>query len=71
MGYKTYFSGFSSDEDSKGDIWFIIDFEECTLLQNELFFHSLRWIIDDLNNERDVRSFTLSIGDTSLSVFIT
>ena len=71
MGYKTYFGGFTLVENSNEDIWFIIDFEDCILLQNELIFHSLRWIIDDINSGRKIRSYTLSFEETSLSIFLT
>jgi len=70
MGYKTSFSYFSNTHELNEDRWFIIDFEECILLQNELIFHNLKWMIDDINSGREMQSFSVSFGENLLAVFL-
>jgi len=70
MGYKTYFKSFGNDLKEDEQCWFIIDFEECFILQDELLLHDLRWMIEDINSGRGAVSFFVSFGDNQLSVFI-
>lgn len=71
MGYSTFYSSFSNLNESNEDRWFIVDFDKCILLQNELFFHNLRWMIEDINSGRKIESFSVSFGEDLLAVFLT
>ncbi len=71
MGYRTSFNLLSNEGELSGDRWFIIDFDKCILLQNELILHNLKWMLEDINSEKEVVSFFVSFGETSLSIFLT
>ena len=71
MGYKTYFSVFRTENREEQKNWFIVDFEDCIILQDELLLNSLRWMIHDINSGNKLASFMVSFGDNHLSVFIT
>ncbi len=70
MGHKAIFGNLSNIAETDRDRWFIIDFEDCTLLHNELILNNLRWFLDDFDNGTNIQSFTVSFGETSLAVYI-
>ena len=48
--------------------WFFFDLENCLILQNEIIFNNLRWVIEDINHNRNLRFFTMSFGEENLII---
>jgi len=48
--------------------WFLIEFDQCLLLQSEKFFHQLRWILEDINNGREMSGFVVSFDKETLTI---
>ncbi len=48
--------------------WFFYDLENCLILQNEIVFNSLRWVIEDINRSKKLRFFVMSYGEENLIV---
>jgi len=70
MGYETNFHDILNLEKEENNKWFILNFDECILLQNEFFFHNLRWMLEDINSGREIQSFSVSFGEDQLAVFV-
>lgn len=71
MGHNN-FSGKLNESivSSRGKEWFIFDFCDCLLQQNELIFNSLRWIIEDINNGRDISWYFMKYDENELSISV-
>ena len=48
--------------------WFIFDLSECLLQQNELLFNTLRWIIEDINNGKDICWYFMKYDENEISI---
>ncbi len=68
MGHKDLWGNISSTRTDCNNKWFLIEFEKCLLLQDEVFFHHLRWIIEEINNGKDISGFVVSSKDAILTV---
>jgi len=69
MGHKNLY-GILQGELPKKDQkqWFIYHLEDCLILQNEIIFNNLRWIIEDINHNVQLRFFFISYGEENLIV---
>ena len=56
---------------SKSKEWFIFDLSDCLLQQNEMIFNTLRWIIEDINNGKDISWFFMKYEQNELSLTVT
>ena len=56
------------DKEAKDKIWFIYDYPECVLQQDEILFNNLRWILDDINSEQKITFFHVQIEERELSL---
>ncbi|MCG3216495.1 MAG: hypothetical protein KAS63_07220 [Candidatus Heimdallarchaeota archaeon] len=54
----------------RNKIWFLFKLDKCLIQQNEILFNSLRWIIEDINNEREINWFFVKYNDKELSILI-
>lgn len=70
MGYTLNFDNLLDLDEKSGERWFIIDLYECLLLQHELIFHSLRWMIEEINLRHDIRSIFVSFGEYQLQIYL-
>ena len=70
MGHKNIYGKLSVQDHIEKEIWFLLNFKDCLLLQKELIFNNLRWILDDLNNGSKIDSFTVGFEDIYIIVNI-
>ncbi len=68
MGHKDLWGNILSSEITDKNKWFIIEFDKCLLLQNEVFFHNLRWILEKINNGEKITGFVVSSEDATLAI---
>lgn len=69
MGHKNLYD-FQKEEKSKEmqKQWFIYHLENCLILQNEIIFNNLRWIVEDINRNQKLNFFFMSYGEENLMV---
>ncbi len=50
--------------------WFVFDLSDCILQQNEMMFNTLRWIIEDINNGKDISWYFMKYGENEISITV-
>ena len=68
LGHKNVYGQILNNKEIEQKIWFLMDFEKCIIQQKELLFNNLRWILEDINNGRNIESFSVSFEDISLVI---
>ncbi|MHA1398444.1 MAG: hypothetical protein ACTSSF_12195, partial [Candidatus Heimdallarchaeaceae archaeon] len=54
---------------TKNNSWFIFPLEECILLQDEIIFNNLRWLLSDVNESRKITWFFLQMNERKLELY--
>ncbi len=49
-------------------VWFIYNYPECVLQQDEILFNNLRWILDDINSGQNISFFHVQFEGSELSI---
>ena len=69
MGYQyNTLSDNCYDEGIDKNIWFIFEYHECLLQQDEILLNNLRWILDDINDGLELTFYHAQIGDREISL---
>jgi len=65
LGYPTL----HTITNTKNNSWFIFPLEECILLQDEIIFNNLRWLLSDVNESRKITWFFLQMNERKLELY--
>ena len=71
MGYDDLSSLSLEPKNKDQKKWFFYPLDQCLILQNELLFNALRWVLADTNSEKVTDWFFLQIGDVRVDFYLT
>ena len=71
MGHANFSGKLNEGKKSIGKKeWFIFDLSDCLLQQNELLFNTLRWIIEDINNGKDISWYFMRYDENEITIMV-